>query len=82
MSAIVIAMASLELSLLAAGTAQDGPTPLRNIPSVRLKAAICRPKKPSEHDRTLYAGTLPIKEILVSFAVVRVRSLLQSSATQ
>jgi len=42
--------------------AQDGPTPLRKIPSARAKAAICFPMKRVNMIRTLYAGTRPIKD--------------------
>src|SRR5947209_2198442 len=62
MSAMVIAMADWETSLLATGTAQDGPTPPRNTPSVTTKAAICRPKTRANMTRTLYAGIGPIKD--------------------
>jgi hypothetical protein len=50
-----------EVSLVA-GTAQDGPTPLRKIPSASVKAAICFPKKRANMIRTLYAETRLIKD--------------------
>jgi hypothetical protein len=58
---IVIVMPGMELSL-PAGTAQDGPTPLRKIPSAKAKAAICFPKQCANIIRTLYAGTRWIKD--------------------
>jgi len=60
-SDIAIVMPGIELSLLE-GTAQDGPTPLRTIPSASVKAAICFPNKRANMIRTLYAGTRLIKD--------------------
>jgi hypothetical protein len=63
MAISVIVMPGMESGLLTAGAAQDGPTPLRNSPSTRPKAVICRPKNRANIRRILQVRPSWINEV-------------------